>query len=108
MAAPIKDELREELRKKFAKMMSALFKQKTAYEIVSRDWSSDVCSSDLLIDKSPLKEVTTILLIARVNSIGLKKEKMCIRDRYKGAESYAKLHNISVTAAIEKDRKSVV
>ena len=24
------------------------FKQKTAYEIVSRDWSSDVCSSDLL------------------------------------------------------------
>ena len=23
------------------------FKQKTAYEIVSRDWSSDVCSSDL-------------------------------------------------------------
>ena len=29
------------------------FKQKTAYEIVSRDWSSDVCSSDLsdLIDE---------------------------------------------------------
>ena len=25
------------------------FKQKTAYEIVSRDWSSDVCSSDLLL-----------------------------------------------------------
>ena len=23
-------------------------KQKTAYEIVSRDWSSDVCSSDLV------------------------------------------------------------
>jgi hypothetical protein len=23
------------------------FKQKTAYEIVSGDWSSDVCSSDL-------------------------------------------------------------
>ena len=26
------------------------FKQKTAYEIVVRDWSSDVCSSDLLAD----------------------------------------------------------
>src|SRR5216110_1825904 len=26
------------------------FKQKTAYEISSRDWSSDVCSSDLLLD----------------------------------------------------------
>ena len=25
------------------------FKQKTAYEVVSRDWSSDVCSSDLLV-----------------------------------------------------------
>ena len=27
--------------------MLFFFKQKTAYEIVSRDWSSDVCSSDL-------------------------------------------------------------
>ena len=24
------------------------FKQKTAYEMESRDWSSDVCSSDLM------------------------------------------------------------
>ena len=28
------------------------FKQKTAYEIVSRDWSSDVCSSDLVENDS--------------------------------------------------------
>jgi len=28
------------------------FKQKTAYEIVSRDWSSDVCSSDLTMKKT--------------------------------------------------------
>ena len=27
------------------------FKQKTAYEIMSGDWSSDVCSSDLTLDK---------------------------------------------------------
>ena len=26
---------------------STIFKQKTAYEIMSGDWSSDVCSSDL-------------------------------------------------------------
>src|ERR671924_1373796 len=32
--------------------MFFFFKQKTAYEIVSRDWSSDVCSSDLLEDHS--------------------------------------------------------
>src|SRR5213075_1816591 len=31
------------------------FKQKTAYEITRRDWSSDVCSSDLL---TPLALVT--------------------------------------------------
>ena len=29
------------------------FKQKTAYEIVSRDWSSDVCSSDLRAHLAP-------------------------------------------------------
>ena len=29
------------------KFIFFFFKQKTAYEIVSRDWSSDVCSSDL-------------------------------------------------------------
>src|SRR5216110_2994311 len=28
-------------------MLFFFFKQKTAYEISSRDWSSDVCSSDL-------------------------------------------------------------
>jgi hypothetical protein len=27
--------------------LTAFFKQKTAYEIVERGWSSDVCSSDL-------------------------------------------------------------
>ena len=27
------------------------FKQKTAYEMCGRDWSSDVCSSDLLREK---------------------------------------------------------
>ena len=27
------------------------FKQKTAYEMCGRDWSSDVCSSDLISKK---------------------------------------------------------
>eukprot|EP01048_Picozoa_sp_COSAG05_P043760 COSAG05_NODE_24374_length_252_cov_0.509804_1_plen_28_part_10 len=27
-------------------LASCFFKQKTAYEMESRDWSSDVCSSD--------------------------------------------------------------
>ena len=29
------------------------FKQKTAYEISRSDWSSDVCSSDLLVQQEP-------------------------------------------------------
>ena len=29
------------------------FKQKTAYEMVMSDWSSDVCSSDLMIRRPP-------------------------------------------------------
>eukprot|EP01043_Picozoa_sp_COSAG02_P107635 COSAG02_NODE_43656_length_373_cov_0.448905_1_plen_31_part_10 len=28
------------------RIATAFFKQKTAYEIMSGDWSSDVCSSD--------------------------------------------------------------
>ena len=35
------------------------FKQKTAYEIVSRDWSSDVCSSDLAFQTIIVLEVCT-------------------------------------------------
>src|SRR5216110_4034635 len=31
------------------------FKQKTAYEISSRDWSSDVCSSDLQSRRRPCR-----------------------------------------------------
>ena len=34
------------------------FKQKTAYEIMSRDWSSDVCSSDLAAMSAPAEELT--------------------------------------------------
>src|SRR3546814_2962736 len=40
------------------------FKQKTAYEMRISDWSSDVCSSDLLSASSPAG-VRTLLNIAR-------------------------------------------
>ena len=33
------------------------FKQKTAYEIGTGDWSSDVCSSDLKVPKVPYLEM---------------------------------------------------
>src|SRR3546814_7042141 len=45
------------------------FKQKTAYEMRISDWSSDVCSSDLLDRKTqgnPTMETLTALKIAHV------------------------------------------
>src|ERR1043166_8078488 len=42
------------------------FKQKTAHEIPKRDWSSDVCSSDLAyLDDAPLEERRTQAVMAR-------------------------------------------
>src|SRR5216110_3842378 len=43
------------------------FKQKTAYEISSRDWSSDVCSSDLLQE---LKAPETGLPVKAIRDAG--------------------------------------
>src|ERR1043165_10069356 len=37
------------------------FKQKTAYEIRPRDWSSDVCSSDLEVPVSVAREVDRVV-----------------------------------------------
>ena len=42
------------------------FKQKTAYEIYQCDWSSDVCSSDLQLQKAMMKAVETAIEDANV------------------------------------------
>src|SRR3546814_5648906 len=34
-----------------------VFKQKTAYEMLIRDWSSDVCSSDLVLALPPISPI---------------------------------------------------
>src|SRR3546814_4272295 len=36
-----------------------LFKQKTAYEVRSSDWSSDVCSSDLVRGRQVMSKLTS-------------------------------------------------
>ena len=41
--------------------MLFFFKQKTAYEILNGDWSSDVCSSDLMIRRPPRSTHSTSL-----------------------------------------------
>src|SRR3546814_6208998 len=45
------------------------FKQKTAYEMRISDWSSDVCSSDLL-DPELLVEITQDVLVMRFGKEG--------------------------------------
>ena len=47
------------------------FKQKTAYEIVTGDWSSDVCSSDLSFTSSLLPSVITAQFSSVAGSITL-------------------------------------
>ena len=46
------------------------FKQKTAYEILTCDWSSDVCSSDLT-GEIPYKDVDSTAIIWGVGSASL-------------------------------------
>jgi len=40
------------------------FKQKTAYEIIAGDWSSDVCSSDLTANSIMLKMLDQIYVVS--------------------------------------------
>ena len=49
------------------------FKQKTAYEIVSRDWSSDVCSSDLSDISLTLCVVACVVAVVGIVVITVKK-----------------------------------
>src|SRR3546814_5789930 len=53
------------------------FKQKTAYEMRISDWSSDVCSSDLLAILAIRKEVHKLAIRSRVYGI-LKNRKIVI------------------------------
>src|SRR3546814_2958419 len=51
------------------------FKQKTAYEMRISDWSSDVCSSDLLVDPVE-KTIKPRFLDKRTREFGLDVQKM--------------------------------
>ena len=62
------------------------FKQKTAYEMCGRDWSSDVCSSDLH------------------DSVGLGED----GPTHQPVETIASLRAIPNLTVIRPDRKSVV
>src|SRR6056297_4042161 len=64
MSDPLLDEL---LQRVLALLCCfVFFKQKTAYEILRSDWSSDVCSSDLVVFAVPEGEAEGMLVIHRV------------------------------------------
>ena len=62
MAGGVSDVNSEYVRKGIVGLIF-FFKQKTAYEMCGRDWSSDVCSSDLI----SLKETENNTLQRSVN-----------------------------------------
>src|SRR3546814_6475385 len=85
------------------------FKQKTAYEMRISDWSSDVCSSDLLVERDPLGP-------ARRQG-----ERFVVGAEARGAEASEEAHHgqvelavatmgrrVDEPAAAGPDRKSVV
>src|SRR5881396_1599445 len=46
------------------------FKQKTAYEMVRSDWSSDVCSSDLIVPRRDVTVSRVVVPARRVDDDG--------------------------------------
>src|SRR3546814_2093623 len=67
-------------------MLCFFFKQKTAYEMRISDWSSDVCSSDLPVERRRIGEIIAVVmrdgdidLLARV--IGGGEQRLAVLDR---------------------------
>src|SRR3546814_17079572 len=80
------------------------FNQKTAYEMRISDWSSDVCSSDLLIagtDRGRWLGLHHLIERLGIVRIGRQRQQQCRRQRREGKD-YGMLHEKS------PDRKSVV
>ena len=60
------------------------FKQKTAYEILTCDWSSDVCSSDLFyflvcFENSSLKNQIEIMIFVTIRIAQVQQEQIIVR-----------------------------
>src|SRR3546814_4263345 len=68
------------------------FKQKTAYEMRISDWSSDVCSSDLMLDIQPRSTFGPVDFAAMGRAMGargyraetLEEARVALRDAWQG------------------------
>ena len=54
------------------------FKQKTAYEVCGRDWSSDVCSSDLVLVSSCF--LALVVLFCHLHSLAASESQLQLGD----------------------------
>ena len=75
------------------------FKQKTAYEILTCDWSSDVCSSDLRVTVTATTETTITYLVYHARFV-LIEDAGCDIDNW--------IAVLSAISGVSIDRKSVV
>src|SRR3546814_18448172 len=83
--------------------MFFFFKQKTAYEMRIRDWSSDVCSSDLILESGDGD--------VRRRGTDLRHDRHIIDrhvDRLSDQHRHRRIHHGIVPAKTQADRKSVV
>src|SRR3546814_16101877 len=65
---------------------SLSFKQKRAYEVRISDWSSDVCSSDLMLDRARVAGGERVLITGASGGVGSGLVQLC---RARGAIPYA-------------------
>src|SRR3546814_5247310 len=72
------------------------FKQKTAYEMRISDWSSDVCSSDLLARQLYESQGEAFDALAERNGIAPEQRRMVMGDPARVLASYAASHEIDV------------
>src|SRR3546814_10313042 len=84
-------------------LMFFFFKQKTAYEMRISDWSSDVCSSDLIAPTG------TIGLVMDCDTTGIEPDFALVKFKKLAGGGYFKIINQSLPPALATlDRKSVV
>src|SRR3546814_1080758 len=78
------------------------FKQKTAYELRISDWSSDVCSSDLIAQEAPAGSATpfeTVLAADTERAALMIESETCHDDHHRLAEVHERLLAIDAYAA---------
>src|SRR3546814_3045130 len=61
------------------------FKQKTAYEMRISDWSSDVCSSDLVVERLGRGRIGGHQFVPDRGAVGIGHRSSPVRRRYRGS-----------------------